>query len=125
MKYLLDTNILLMFTLDDDRLKSLHRDIIISEDNRIFTSIASFWEIGIKHSLGKLELSVSLAELFDIIENKTGIETVPVKKEHILKLESLPYLHRDPFDRLIYVQSIIEEMEFIYTDAIFDKYKIQ
>ena len=123
MKYLIDTNILLMFILDDDRLNSLHRDIIISDENRIFTSIASFWEIGIKHSLGKLELSISLAELFDIIEYKTGIETIPVKKEHILKLANLPFFHRDPFDRLIYVQSITEELEFLYTDAIFDKYK--
>lgn len=123
MNYLIDTNILIMFIRDDEKLNVHHKNLIMSENNRVFISIASLWEICIKYSLGKLELTITLAELFDIIENKTDIELLPITKESILILEKLPFHHRDPFDRIIYAQSVAENMELIYTDEIYNKYK--
>lgn len=122
MNCLLDTNILIMFILDDEKLNPDAKKTIMSENNNIFINIASLWEICIKYSLGKLELGLSLAELFNIIENEAGFEILPVNRDSILVLERLPFHHRDPFDRQIYAQSVSEKMKFIYTDSIFDKY---
>ena len=112
-----------MFALDDERIDREHRSIIISRQNEIYTSITSFWEICIKHSIGKLKLDVSLKELFDLIENQLNIEILQIKKDHLYILNQLPFHHRDPFDRLIWAQSLFENITLLYTDQIFDKYK--
>ncbi len=79
--------------------------------------------MGIKHSLGKLELNGSLEDIFNIIE-ATGFEILPLAKEHILKVSSLDFHHRDPFDRIIIAQAIENLLTVVSKDENFKLYKV-
>lgn len=124
MRILIDTNIFLWFAFDSSNLPQNMKKKIESEQNDVFLSIASLWEIGIKYSLKKLELkNKNLQELFKAIEDEFFISTLNISSDHILYSSELPIHHRDPFDRLIFAQSVVENLEFLYTDKIFDQYK--
>ena len=123
MRYLLDTNVFIWFAMDDKNIYPDHKNIIKSADNEVFISIVSLWEIGIKHSLGKIDLKGTLPELFSAVEKDFQMRVLPIEQEHVLKAVALPFHHRDPFDRLIYAQSLTENMTFLYTDKIFDQYQ--
>jgi len=123
MKFLLDTNITLWYILEDDRLPVDIRKAIMDENNHVSVSVASLWEIGIKHSIGKLKLEGELARLFYDIEHVRSLSTIEIKPEHVIKVSVLPFHHRDPFDRLIWAQSVCENLTLLYTDKIFDRYR--
>jgi PIN domain nuclease of toxin-antitoxin system len=123
MKYLLDTNIFIWFALDDPKLPTDYKATIENMDNDIFISAASLWETGIKYSLGKINLRRDLDDLFSSIEDELNLMILPIEKKHIVKTVGLPFHHRDPFDRLIFAQSVVENIEFLYTDRIFNKYR--
>jgi PIN domain nuclease of toxin-antitoxin system len=123
MRYLLDTNVFIWFAMDDENIYPEHKRIIKSPDNEVVISIVSLWEIGIKYALGKIDLKGSLPELFAAVENDFQMHVLPIEQKHILKAIELPFHHRDPFDRLIYAQSLTENMAFLYTDKIFDQYQ--
>ena len=123
MRYLLDTNVFIRFAMDDENIYPDHKTIIKSADNEVFISIVSLWEIGIKYTLGKIDLKGSLPELFSAVENDFQMLVLPIEQKHVLKAVELPFHHRDPFDRLIYAQSLAENMTFLYTDKIFDQYR--
>lgn len=122
MKYLIDTNILLWFFYDDEKLPSLFKTLIEDESNQIFISIASIWEISIKNSIGKLELGKSFDEIFPSYLDIYSFDVLPVKIEHLQKLNNLPFHHNDPFDRIIISQVFSEKLDFLFTDEIFKKY---
>jgi PIN domain nuclease of toxin-antitoxin system len=109
--------------MDDKTIYPDHKTIIKSADNEVFISIVSLWEIGIKYTLGKIDLKGSLPELFSAVENDFQMLVLPIEQKHVLKAVELPFHHRDPFDRLIYAQSLAENMTFLYTDKIFDQYR--
>jgi PIN domain nuclease of toxin-antitoxin system len=89
--------------------------------NTNFISVASFWEIAIKISIGKLEMDLSMEDLQKLAwEN--GLEVLPIKVEHTFQLRSLPYHHKDPFDRLLFSQALFENMDVVSCDEIFDTY---
>mgnify|MGYP000979517268 FL=1 len=123
MRYLIDTNILLWFIEDNPKLPNQVFDILSDGKSEIFISILSLWEISIKYSLGKLKLPRSLDEIFSEISDEDYFHIIPVKQSHLLKQATLPFYHRDPFDRLIFAQAKIEKLKFLYTDDIFDKYE--
>jgi len=87
-------------------------------------SIASLWEMTIKMTLGKLHLSCDIKEMTEKIYNN-GFEILPILPEHIIKLSTLEYLHRDPFDRIIIAQGLTENMLIVSSDKIFDDYGIK
>jgi len=87
-------------------------------------SIASFWEITIKHQIGKLTLEISLEELFEYTE-RNQIEIIQISNDHLLTLSKLPSHHSDPFDRLIVSQALTENLTLITKDKIIKKYKIK
>lgn len=122
MNYLIDTNILLWYLESDPRLPDDFKEILFSDQSSIYISIVSLWEITIKTSLGKLQLSNGFENTLSIIESSDQWSILPIKSEHLKKLYSLPYKHHDPFDRLIYAQSLSENMGFLYTDKSFDLY---
>ncbi|WP_420386944.1 type II toxin-antitoxin system VapC family toxin [Roseivirga sp.] len=124
MKYLLDTHILLWFLSNDQSLKPQQRQAIESLDNQCLVSSASLWEITIKYTLQKLKLKIELVDFFDLI-SKSGFDILDIKPEHFVRLTQLPFLHRDPFDRLIIAQSIEENTVLITSDDQVLKYKIQ
>ena len=83
-----------------------------------------FWEISIKLSLSKIALDIPFELLFDESE-KLNMSILNVKKEHLVCLKELPFIHKDPFDRMIACQSIVENYTLVSIDKIFDDYNIE
>lgn len=123
MKLLLDTHALIWFINGDKQLPRKSVEIIKQIDLKCFVSIASIWEIAIKISLGKLELNGGFNEISDIMKNYE-IELLPLAFEHIRKLIDLEFHHRDPFDRIIIAQGLIEKMTVVTKDENFSKYGV-
>ncbi|WP_293790047.1 type II toxin-antitoxin system VapC family toxin [uncultured Pedobacter sp.] len=120
-KYLLDTHILLWMQDDNIALSNRARNILEDPTLNLYLSIASLWEITIKQSIGKLQLDYSLDELIESC-NETNITVLPIDIEILKTLKSLPFLHRDPFDRITIATSIEFGLDFISSDEIAKKY---
>jgi len=99
MNLILDTHIAIWFVTDSDQLPESAKLQIESPVNRCFVSIATLWEMGIKHSLGKLKLKTDLKKIFELFSD-SGFILLPITPDHILTNSTLPFHHRDPFDRL-------------------------
>lgn len=121
MKYLIDTHILLWYISGDSRIKSDTSDKIESNKNLVFVSNASLWEIAIKQSIGKLNLTVSLSELFYFLKQK-GFEILEYDINDLETLQTLLFYHQDPFDRIIISQAKTKNLEIITNDAMVLKY---
>lgn len=117
MNLLLDTHLLLWALLQPAKLKSRARSLI--EQNEIFVSSASIWEISIKSSLGKLEVDPRV--VLDALE-PAGLRVLPVSGEHAAKVFELPALHRDPFDRLLLAQALSEPLTLLTDDKVLGQY---
>jgi PIN domain nuclease of toxin-antitoxin system len=124
MPYLLDTHAFLWFVSGDKQLPESAKRIIGNIDESCFLSAASLWEITIKLQNNKLDLGLSLKELFDFAD-RNQIEIIPINYEHLLQLSKLPIHHNDPFDRLIIAQAISEELIIITRDKLFKNYKVK
>lgn len=124
MNLLLDTHTLIWFINGDRSLPDKSKTLINNIDNNCFVSIASIWEIGIKLSLGKLDLHRKFDNI-SMLMLKYDIELIHISYEHIEKLIHLKFYHRDPFDRLIISQGISENFTIITKDEIFKKYKVK
>lgn len=125
MRLLVDTHIVI-WTLTNSK-KKISPTIIEalqSSQNTSFVSIASLWEIAIKHSLGKLDLGMNLDTLFKLIEN-SGFEILPIQPLEIIALSQLPFHHSDPFDRILIAQSVHNGLKLISKDSIFDQYQVE
>ena len=121
MEYLIDTHTLLWFLEDSNELSGTAKKVVEDERNRIFISIASLWEISIKTALGRLSIDGSYESILnDLIEN--SIEILPINFAHTVQQNSLPFHHRDPFDRIIVSQAIVEKMDFVSIDSECDAY---
>jgi PIN domain nuclease of toxin-antitoxin system len=122
MKILIDTQSFIWFIEDDSRLPSFMRSLMENSDTLV-VSIASFWEMTIKASLGKLTFSGNITEIIDrALAN--GFNILPIEREHLYVLFSLDFFHRDPFDRIIISQAISENIPVISSDSIFQQYPI-
>jgi len=119
---LLDTHTLIWHINGDPELSLNARRAIESENTINFVSIASLWEMAIKINLGKLELQTPFSQIGRQIE-ANGFEILPVTFEDTLTLSTLPLYHRDPFDRIIIVQSFNNRLNLISRDKNFDLYK--
>lgn len=123
MRQLLDTHTFLWFVTGNFKISNQIRIQIENNDNLI--SLASVWEIAIKSSIGKLNLGISIEQLVNEQILGNGIEILNITTEHIALVANLPLHHRDPFDRLIIAQGIVEKIPIIGTDKVFDLYEIQ
>ena len=121
MRYLIDTHTFLWFSNGDQALSQKAKNVILDANNTIFISIASLWEISIKMALGKLSIASNYA---DIIDDVTGnnIAILPINFAHTVQQNQLPLHHRDPFDRIIIAQAIVENLHILGKDVIFDDY---
>jgi PIN domain nuclease of toxin-antitoxin system len=124
MTYLLDTHMLLWFTMGDRKLSRKAKSILRDESNTILLSAASVWEMAIKISLGKLILSMPLKEYLREHVQGNNITILDIAVTHLLHTGMLPFIHRDPFDRLIISQAIIEDIPIITADQHFKKYPV-
>lgn len=124
MQYLIDTHVFLWMIADDPQLSASSKEIIES-DTDLLISIASIWEIAVKNNIGKL----SLAEPFEIFIPQqlthNQIEILPITLQHLNPLITLPQYHRDPFDRLLICQAIVEQIPILSADEAFDQYQIE
>lgn len=119
MKLILDTNVLIWWLGDAGKISQAAKTVISSPDNLIFISAASACEIAIKKSLGKLSVPDDLTAQIE----RNNFTPLPIKIEHGLYLEQLPFHHKDPFDRLIIAQAILEKMTIVTSDNKFRLYQ--
>lgn len=124
MNLLIDTHALIWFITDSDNLPRKTKTIIENKENDCFVSIATYWEIGIKSSIGRLNLNSELKTIFEIIK-ETGFDTVPITTNQIVINASLAFHHQDPFDRIIIAQAISEKMTIITKDSQIDNYDVK
>ena len=124
MNLLLDTHTLLWFLAGSANLSASARRSIEDVSNEKFVSVASIWETAIKVSIGKMTLSAPFDVLFPHQLQINGFELLPIKVEQTLVLTTLPFHHRDPFDRLIIAQAMKEKMTLVSVDPVFDDYGI-
>jgi PIN domain nuclease of toxin-antitoxin system len=122
MNYLLDTHTFIWFVQDEPELSPRAKELIESPDTECFLSLASIWEISIKVSTGKLNLQEPLGEFLREQLVLNVIDVLPITFEHVTKVRELPFHHRDPFDRLIIAQSLLENLPVIGKDEWFDRY---
>ncbi len=121
MNILLDTHALIWFFDGNVDFGDKARKAVEHPGNTCYVSVVNFWEIAIKLSIGKLDMDFSMEDLQRLVwEN--GMEVLPIKIEHTFLLRTLPYHHKDPFDRLLFSQALSEQMDIISRDEIFDSY---
>ena len=121
MKLLWDTHTFLWFVAGSNELSQKALQTITNPSNEHFISIASLWEISIKTALGKLAIQGSYSTVInDITEN--GLQILSINFAHTVQQNQLPLHHRDPFDRMIVSQAIVEDMHLISKDEVFDSY---
>ena len=123
MNNLVDTHALIWFLNGDNELTDNAKKAIEEKDAINFISIVSLWEIAIKISIGKLELKIPFAKISEQLENN-GFQILPVTFEDTLLLSTLPFHHRDPFDRIIISQSFNNKLRIISKDKFFDAYQV-
>lgn len=122
--YLLDTNALLYFLYDSDKLSKRASDIVYSNNERICVSIVSMWEIAIKASIGKLEIKSSISKIAETCE-KEQLDILSINPFHLDEIGRLPAIHGDPFDRMIISQAIAEDLVIITKDAVIPRYHVK
>lgn len=125
MRLLLDTHIFIWYVTDNPKLSATTRALIDEGDNDILLSIVSIWEIAIKQSAGKLCFALPFGVFIEQQLRDNSIELLNINLEYIEVVESLPFHHRDPFDRLIIAQAMVERIPVLSADAIFDAYPIR
>ena len=125
MRLLLDTHAFLWFIAGDTQLSDYARQLIEEPENERYLSIASVWEITIKSTLGRLTVPSPPSVLIREHVWANAIELLPVTPEHLDTLYTLPYHHKDPFDRLIIAQGMSEDMSLIPIDPAFDAYDVR
>lgn len=124
MKYILDTHAFLWALFNPDKLSKATIQTIISQENSIAVSVITFWEISLKYSIGKLDLSGIKPDDLPGYANKTGFEIAQISPDEVATFYKLPRLgHRDPFDRLLIWQAIHQKRILISKDSSFDEYK--
>ena len=124
MRLLLDTHPFIWFINGDNQLPEKVKRLITDSENDCLLSIASIWEIAIKTNLGKLELQSDFDKITDFLL-ANDIEILPINFIHLQALLKLEYHHRDPFDRLIISQGIVEDLIVLSKDAVFDEYPMK
>jgi len=124
MKYLLDTHTALWFVNEHERLPLEIREILLDETQLFYISIASAWEIAIKASIGKLtEFKGGVKAFLTKIED-SPISILPITASHIETIETLPFIHRDPFDRLLIAVAKTDGLIIITADENIHKYDV-
>lgn len=125
MKLLLDTHTFIWWDADPSRLSAAALSLCGDPANPLVLSVASLWEIQIKRQLGKLELRLPLAGIVAHQRETNGVIILPIVQAHVLALEDLPYHHRDPFDRLLVAQALVEGATLVSADPVLKSYSVE
>ncbi len=125
MKVLLDTHAFLWWIEDNPQLSSPAREIIRDGANQVYLSAASGWEMVIKARLNKLKLPAEPARFIAEQLTHNAFHSLPIRLSHALHVFHLPLLHRDPFDRILAAQSLLEKMPLVTADPQLAAYGIE
>jgi PIN domain nuclease of toxin-antitoxin system len=125
MKLLLDTHCWLWWIGAPENLNGRTRRQIADRKNEIYLSAASSWEIAIKYAIGKLPLPEPPGDFVPSRLVRDAISALPVQHHHALHVSTLPYHHKDPFDRLIIAQAMIEQIPILTVDRQFEPYDVE
>ncbi len=125
MRLLLDTHALLWWLAGDRRLSRRARSAIADEENPVFVSAASAWEVSTKHRMGRLPDAGPLAANFAGEIAQQGFVAVDITVDHAQRAGALPGHHRDPFDRMLIAQAQAEDFDLVSNEALFDAYGVR
>lgn len=121
MKLLLDTHLLLWAAGTPDRLSPTARQLLEDPLNELLFSAASFWEIAIKRALGRSDFHVDARVMRrELLDN--GYQELAITSEHAVSVDSLPLIHKDPFDRILIAQATVEGITLLTADTLVAKY---
>jgi PIN domain nuclease of toxin-antitoxin system len=121
MKLLLDTHLLLWAAGEPQRLSKRARTLIDNPDNELLFSAASLWEVAIKRGLGREDFKVDARLLRrGLLDN--GYRELPIMSNHVVATESLPLIHKDPFDRILVAQATVEGVTLLTIDSLLSQY---
>ncbi len=123
--YLLDTHVFLWFAAGDVNLSKTAKNIIEDDKNDIYLSSASVWELSIKIGIGKLKLKKSLGKFIAESIIQYGFIQLPINIPHTLEISKLPDIHKDPFDRVLIAQAIVESVKIITSDKFINQYDVK
>jgi PIN domain nuclease of toxin-antitoxin system len=123
-KLLLDTHAFLWWVEGAPALGRRARAAVSDPDNEVFVSIASCWELAIKLSLGKLRLSQSLERFIPEQLTRNGFGLLGIEFRHVARIGDLPFHHRDPFDRMLVAQALLDDLAIVSADRVFRKYGV-
>jgi len=122
---LLDTNVFIWASREPGHLSPEAKLAITDPFNERFVSMASVWEMQIQHGLGKLPLAANVVELSQKWLSPLNARILPVELQHLDRLYSLPAIHRDPFDKIMIAQALVEGMKIVSSDSGFHGYAAQ
>lgn len=125
MRLLLDTHTFLWWLANDPALSVKARAAIADGRNECFLSLASCWELAIKSSLGKLRLAQPVERFIPDEMSANGFQLLNIDFRHVAKVETLPFCHRDPFDRLLVGQALLEKMTIVSCDTVMSEYGVK
>jgi PIN domain nuclease of toxin-antitoxin system len=128
MKFLLDTHTSLWMSLDAPQLSAKARESIRDMGNELFLSPATYWEIAIKASIGKLKFTESLDVFVEREVTNNSLTLLPITANHAEAVHNHPFpakpAHKDPFDRLLIAQALCENITILTCDEAFDAYEV-
>ena len=119
---LFDTHSFIWWADEPSKLSQAALAALEDENNRLFVSDVSLWEMQIKVHLGKMKLKMTLEDLIESQQRGNEVEILQIKTRHILALNNLPFHHKDPFDRLLIAQSLAEDFTIVTADSEFSAY---
>lgn len=124
MTYLLDTHVWLLLRTAPGRVDTAVRERLEDPDVDLLLSAASVWEIAIKYALGKLELPEAPGTYVPSRMRSDGVGALPITYTHALRVASLPFHHRDPFDRLLVAQAQVDALVLVTRDRVLERYEV-
>ena len=121
MKLLLDTHLLLWAAGEPARLSRKARSLLADPENELLFSPASLWEVSIKRGLGRKDFDVEPRLLRrGLLDN--GYSELPIASDHVIAIDTLPPIHKDPFDRVLVAQAMIEGVTLLTSDVLLTRY---
>ena len=125
MDFLLDTSTFIWSVWEDKKLSVKARECYVDEKNRVFLSLVSVWEMTIKYQLGKLSFKDNPRNWIEDFCKGRKIEFLPVNINDIFALNTLPLIHKDPFDRMLVAQAIANDMTMLTNDGLITQYNVK
>ncbi len=122
MNLLLDTHIFIWWQLEKHKLSAARLQMVEDENNALYLSLASLWELQLKIMLGKFKFPKPLGEIIRDQQTVNDLRILPITPEHIYALENLSFHHKDPFDRLLIAQATVENYALVTDDVQFSDY---